>query len=82
MFYSENSAFWSALPSWEHIYSVANVGNVFPKAGVTPQIQDGFELSQSGELARLHSNGDLFLCDGDRWLRVNADTVDFVGRSR
>jgi hypothetical protein len=65
-----------------HTHPIARLGNVFPKAGTAPRIQNGFELSEAGEFCRVHTNGDAFLFNDTEWLRVDLDTVDFVSRSK
>ena len=83
-----NSLDYSAfndLPEFSHVCPVQNTGAVFSIDGIAPDIRDIDVVASSsapiGDIARLHTNGDLFVLIDNAWRRVYSDSVRFEGNT-
>ncbi len=64
-----------------HTHPIAQVGFIYPKAGVVPRVAGSLEVSEGGNEYRIHANGDQFAYDGTNWHRVyDINSVDFVAK--
>jgi hypothetical protein len=88
MFNSKDNFYWSKFPAFSHVFGIEKDGMIAAIDGITPIVNNA-DVSKEidgcgliGEKARIHTNGDMFvLIDGD-WLRVRADTVSFIERTK
>lgn len=88
MFNSKDNYYWSKFPAFSHVYAIAKDGMIAAIDGVTP-IVDNADASNEidgcgliGEKARVHTNGDMFVLIDGVWLRVRADTVRLIERTK